>query len=67
MFFSFSKSNIYCYGFTQEDVQGMLSYALGICMSLIESRSFRNQVQFSGCKNLLSKNMSRVKNELAQV
>ncbi|XP_047130799.1 26S proteasome non-ATPase regulatory subunit 1 isoform X1 [Hydra vulgaris] len=27
-----------------EDIQGMLSYALGICMSLIESRSFRNQI-----------------------
>jgi len=27
-----------------EDVQGMLSYSFEICMTLIESRSFRNQV-----------------------
>jgi len=27
-----------------EDIQGMLSYSLTICMTLIESRSFRNQV-----------------------
>lgn len=27
-----------------EDVEGMLNYSLGICMTLIESRSFRSQV-----------------------
>ena len=30
--------------FVQDDVPGMLSYSLTVCMSLIQSRQFRNKV-----------------------
>ena len=32
--------------FLKDDVPGMLSYSLTVCMSLLQSRQFRNKVSF---------------------